>query len=116
MAVKNEKIAGLIQRNISEIIQYALKDPKLGFITVTDCVVTNDLSLAKVYVSFLGKDARKEAGMKALERSKGFIRSELSKKLSIRKCPEIKFMLDKTLDEGAKIEKIIADIHKNDGE
>lgn len=112
MSTKSEKIAELIQRNISEIIQFDLKDPKIGFITVTDCQVTNDLSYAKLFVSFLGQNARKEAGMKALERSKGYIRSELSKKLSIRKVPELIFVLDDALERGNKIEKIIADINK----
>ncbi len=112
MSKKNEKIAELIKRNISEIIQFDLKDPKIGFITITDAQVTNDLSYAKVYVSFLGQNARKEAGMKALERSKGYIRSELSKKLSTRKVPELQFVLDDALDKGNKIEKIIANINK----
>lgn len=112
MSKKNEKIAELIKRNISEIIQFDLKDPKIGFITITDAQVKNDLSYAKVYVSFLGQNARKEAGMKALERSKGYIRSELSKKLSTRKVPELQFVLDDALDKGNKIEKIIANINK----
>lgn len=116
MSLKNEKVAGLIQRNISEIIQHVLKDPKIGFVTITDCKVTNDLSIATVYVSFLGKDLRKDAGMKALEHSKGFIRSELSKKLSIRKCPQLVFKLDETLENGNKIDMIINDIHHNKGE
>jgi len=114
MSLKNEKIAQLIQRNISDIIAKALKDPKIGFITVVDCIVTSDLSIAKVYVSFLGQDARKDAGMKALERSKGFIRSELSKKLSIRKVPQLVFLLDETLERGNKIDQIIANIHTKD--
>lgn len=112
MGTKIDKIAELIQRNISEIIQFELKDPKIGFITITDCQVTNDLSYAKVYVSFLGQNARKEAGMKALERSKGYLRSELSKKMSTRKVPELVFVLDDTLEKGNKIEKIIANINK----
>ncbi|MDF9824072.1 ribosome-binding factor A [Breznakia sp. PF5-3] len=114
MGLKNEKVAELIRRNISEIITRAVKDPKIGFITVMDCVVTNDLSVAKVYVSFLGRDSRKEAGMKALNRSKGFIRSELSKKLTMRKVPELVFLLDDTLEKGDRIDKIIADIHARD--
>ncbi len=112
MSTKSDKIAGLIQRNISEIIQFDVKDPKIGFITITDCQVTSDLSYAKIFVSFLGQNARKEAGMKSLERSKGYIRSELSKKLSIRKVPELIFVLDDALERGNKIEKIIADINK----
>lgn len=111
MTLKADKISGIIQKEISEIIQFSLKDPKIGFITITDVTVTNDLSIAKVYVSFLGQDARKEAGMKALERSKGFIRSELAKKLSIRKVPSLVFLNDDSIERGNKIEKIIANIH-----
>ncbi|MFV0381775.1 MAG: 30S ribosome-binding factor RbfA [Breznakia sp.] len=112
MSTKSEKVAGLIQRNITEIISLELKNPNIGFITIVDCIVTNDLSIAKVYVSFLGQTNRKTAGMQALRQSKGFIRSELSKKLSMRKVPELHFILDNTLEKGNKIEKIISDIHK----
>ena len=112
MSTKNEKIAGLIQKNVSEIIQFSLKDPKIGFITITDAKVTNDLSYAKIFVSFLGQNARKEAGMKALERSKGYIRSELSKRLSTRKVPELIFVLDDSLEKGNRIDSIINDINK----
>ena len=58
MSVKTEKIAGIILKNVSEIIQFQLKDPKIGFVTITDVEVTNDLSIAKIYVSFLGKGAQ----------------------------------------------------------
>ncbi|MCI8272398.1 MAG: 30S ribosome-binding factor RbfA [Erysipelotrichaceae bacterium] len=111
MTLKADRISGIIQKEVSEIIQFSLKDPKVGFITITDVRVTNDLSIAKIYVSFLGQDARKEAGMKALERSKGFIRSELAKRMSIRKVPSLVFLADDSLEKGNKIEKIIADIH-----
>lgn len=111
MTLKADKISGIIQKEVSEIIQFSLKDPKVGFITITDVRVTNDLSIAKIYVSFLGQDARKEAGMKALERSKGFIRSELAKRMSIRKVPSLVFLADDSLEKGNKIEKIITDIH-----
>lgn len=112
MKAKKDKIAGIIQKEVSEIIQFELKDPKIGFITITDVDVTGDLSIAKVFVSFLGQDARKEAGMKALERSKGFIRSELAKRLTIRKVPTLIFLQDTSLDKGNKIEKIIMDINR----
>ena len=113
MKVKAEKIAGIIQKEVSEIIQFELKDPKIGFITITDVTVTNDLSIAKIYVSFLGQKAREEAGMKALNRSKGFIRSALAKRLTMRKVPELHFLIDDALDRGNKIEKIISKINEH---
>jgi len=107
MTLKAEKIAGIIQKEISEIIQFSLKDPKIGFITVT-----NDLSIAKIYVSFLGQKPREEAGMKALDRSRGYLRSELAKRMTIRKVPELIFKLDDSLERGNKIERIISEINK----
>lgn len=71
------------------------------------------MSYAKIFVSFLGQDARKEAGLKALNQSKGFIRSELAKRLTIRKTPELIFQLDNSLEKGNKIEKILHDINSN---
>lgn len=111
MTLKADKIAGIIQKEVSEIIQFQLKDPKIGFITITDVTVTGDLSIAKVYVSFLGQQAREEAGMKALDRSKGYIRSELAKRMTIRKVPQLVFKIDDALEKGNKIEKIIHKIN-----
>ena len=107
---KNEKMNHICQRAISEIIQFELKDPKVGFVTITDVQVTNDNSYAKVFVSFLGRQERAEAGLKALNRSKGFIRSALAKRLSIRKTPEIIFQLDNSLEQGNKIERILSEL------
>lgn len=112
MTLKAEKVAGIIQKEVSEIIQFELKDQKIGFITITDVTVTNDLSIAKIYVSFLGQKAREEAGMKALERSKGFIRTNLAKRMTLRKVPELQFKIDDSLERGNKIEKILYEMNK----
>lgn len=109
---KQEKMNNIVQKAVSEIIQFELKNPKIGFVTITDVSVTNDLSYATIYVSFLGQDARKEAGLKALNQSKGFIRSELAKRLTVRKTPELIFKLDDTLEKGNRIEKILFDLNK----
>lgn len=112
MSIKQERIAGIIRKSLSELIQFQLKDPKIGFVTITDVTVTSDLSIAKVYVTFLGKEARNEAGLKALNRSKGYLRTELAKRLSIRKCPELIFLHDDALEKGNRIEKILYDINQ----
>lgn len=107
MKIKNERIANIIKKNIAEIIQFQLKDPNVGFVTITDVQVTSDNSLAKIYVMFLGQNPRKEAGLNALKHSKGFIRTELGKTLSIRKVPELLFILDDSLEKANKINDII---------
>lgn len=113
MGLKKDKMDNIIQKEVSEIIQFELKNPKIGFVTITDVDVTSDMSYAKIFVSFLGQDACKEAGLKALNQSKGFIRSELAKRLTIRKTPELIFQLDNSLEKGNKIEKILHDINSN---
>ena len=112
MSLKTERMDMTIQREISHILQFELKNPKLGFVTVTDVQCTNDLSQAKVYVTFLGKQGRNEAGMKVLNQSKGFIRSAVAKKIKIRKMPELIFIQDKSLEQGNKIESILKEIEK----
>ena len=102
MAIKQERMNQIILKEVTQIIQFELKDPNVGFVTITD-----------VHVSFLGKEERNAAGLKALNRSKGFIRSTLAKRLTIRKTPEIIFKLDKSLEQGKRIENLIQSIHKD---
>lgn len=111
MSVKQERVAQIILKDVTDIIQFSLKDPNVGFVTITDVQVTNDYSYATIYVSFLGKEERKQAGLKALNRAKGFIRSELGKRLSIRKVPDLIFKLDDSLEKGERIDSIISQIN-----
>lgn len=113
MVLKKEKVSGIIQRELSQILQMEVRDPKIGFCTITAVDLTNDLSIAKIYVTFLGEDFDTRKGMQALERSKGFIRSLLAKRLTIRKVPELHFVNDTSLQYGNKIEKIIDDLNHN---
>ena len=116
MSIKHEKNTNLMMKYISDIIQFDLKDPNIGFVTITDLKVNTDYSSATVYCSFLGKDERNVAGLKALNRARGHIRSGLGKKMSIRKVPELNFKLDKSLEHGNKIASILVDIHRDNKE
>ena len=110
-SIKQKRLEGIIRKNISDIIQFGLKDPNVGFVTITDVHVSNDHSFAKVFVTFLGKDARAQAGLKALNRAKGFIRSELSQRLDIRRTPDLIFVLDETEMKARHIDEIIHNLH-----
>ena len=112
MSVKNDRFDMILLREISSILQFELKNPNLGFVTVTDVQCSKDLSLAKVYVSFLGKQERNDAGLKVLNQSKGFIRSTLAKRIKRRKTPDLVFVQDTSLEQGNRIEKIIRDLDK----
>ena len=115
-SIKQKRLEDTIRKNISDIIQFGLKDPNVGFVTITDVQVSNDHSFAKVFVTFLGKDARAQAGLKALNRAKGFIRSELSQRLDIRRTPELIFVLDETEMKARHIDEIIHNLHVEDDE
>ena len=107
MSHRLAKIEAMMLKEISNIISFELKDPHIGFITISEVRVTSDLSYAKVYVSFLGKKERNEKGLKTLNKAKGFIKSELAKNLSLRKIPELTFVLDESLEKARRIEDII---------
>jgi len=112
--VKQRRLEAIIRKDLSEIIQFNIKDPDVGFVTITDVKVSNDHSYATIYVVFLGKEARAQAGLKALNRAKGFIRSELAQMLSIRRCPELTFVLDEAEQKARRIDDIIAQIHEEE--
>lgn len=111
MGVRNERIAGIILKNISDIIQFELKNDTIGLVTVTDVKVTSDLSFAKVYVSFLNTNKLDEK-LDALKRAKGFIKTELSKRMSTYKVPDLIFVYDDSLQQGNKIDQILKSIHE----
>ena len=106
MANKEERIAGIIRKSITEIITMELKNPHLGFVTIPEVKVSKDFSYAKVYVSFMFED-QIEDGMKVLEKSKGFIRSGLAKRLDTRRCPELVFVLDESFKREARITELL---------
>ncbi|HKM10575.1 MAG: 30S ribosome-binding factor RbfA [Bacilli bacterium] len=106
MANKTERIAAVIRKNIADIIQFELHNPKLGFVTIPEVKVSKDISYAKVYVSFIKPEEVKE-GMETLEHSKGFIRSSLAKKMDTRRIPSLIFVLDEGFQREEKISELL---------
>lgn len=107
MTIKLERLEQIIRKEVSEILQFEVKDPNAKFITVTDVELTRDLSIAKVFVTFLNKEVSNEEQMATLEKAKGFIRSELGSRLTIRKVPELLFKIDDSLEKGNRIDEIL---------
>ena len=112
MSLKAEKLSDQFAEEISKIIALEVKDKSIGFVTITNASVTSDLSYAKIYFTTLGADI--DVATKALNRASGFIKNELSKRIEIRKMPEMKFIYDKSIEYGEKIDKIIEDINENE--
>ena len=110
MAYKLDRVANLIQRNISEILQFEVKED-IGLVTITRVRVVNDYSYAYVYVSFLNEND-KEKGLAGLEKAKGFIRSKLASRMDLRKLPALIFKHDDSFEQGQKIEEELIRIHQ----
>ena len=108
-----ERIGEEYKKEISNIINYKLKNPNVtGLISVTKVKVTNDLKYAKVYVSILNSKNLKET-LAGLKKSSGFIRSELARSVNLRNTPEIIFELDDSIEYGARIDSILDKIMKD---
>lgn len=110
MSIKIERLNSLFVKEISYILQNEVKDKNIKFVTVTGCEITSDLSYAKVFVTVFDKEKEKDT-MIALENAKSFIRGQISKRVEIRHTPELRFVFDKSIEYGNKIEKLIKDIH-----
>ncbi|MGB5106142.1 MAG: 30S ribosome-binding factor RbfA [Candidatus Zixiibacteriota bacterium] len=110
---RTDRLRVQIKEIISEIIQRKMKDPHVGMITITDVEVTRDLSEAVVYYSVFGDTAVRRSTNKTLDRARGFIQSELGKTLHIRKVPTLRFEIDKSIDQGLRIQQLLDQIHEN---
>jgi ribosome-binding factor A len=107
------KINEELKREISKVISLELKNPNLkGLITVTQVETTPDLRYAKVFVSMIGVNNRKDT-LGILKRSSGFIRSEVARTVNLRNTPELVFVSDESIEYGARIDNILKDIIKD---
>lgn len=114
MSHRTGRIAEAIKQEVASIMQKELKDPRIGFTSITNVEVTGDKSSAKIFVSVLGDDQEKAETIKALKNAQGHIRSVLSKRLKVRVTPEISFELDHSISHGVRIMEILKEIDKGE--
>jgi ribosome-binding factor A len=112
--IRAKQVGEQMKKELSDIISRKIKDPRVGFVTVTDVEVTGDLQQAKVFISVLGDDKQKEESLIGLTKAKGFIRSEIGRRIRLRKTPEILFEFDESIDYGNHIETLIHQLHKDE--
>ena len=112
--LRPEQLEDQVHFMLSTLIQRELRDPDLGFLTLTAVRLTGDRGIARVYYTVLGDEAQLDRARKALGRATGFLRSHLAKHLKMRRVPELQFFPDSTIDQGNKIEAIFAQIKEAD--
>lgn len=111
--MRANRVAEQMKKELGDIIGRKIKDPRVGFVTVTDVEVTGDLQQAKVYITVLGEGNQKQDTLIGLAKAKGFIRSEIGKRIRLRKTPELFFELDETIEKGNRIEHILKDLNNS---
>jgi ribosome-binding factor A len=109
-----ERVNQLIKEEISAVLQRQIKDPRLGFVTVTEVDTTADLKTAKVYVSVLGPEAQWARSFAALESARGFVWTWLRKHLDLRVTPQIAFRPDRSMEHAAHIQSLLAGLESPD--
>ena len=111
-----EQVAETVRQVVADTLLNEVRDPRVGFVTVTQVQVTNDLSHAKVRVSVMGEPEEKARALEGLESAAGFLRNRLTKALSTRVVPELHFELDKGLEHAARINAVLADLKREAGD
>ena len=105
-----EKLQELIKQEMSKMLLKELKDPRIGFVTVTDVEMTGDLREAKIYVSIMGGEEQVKSSLEGLNSALGFVRREIGQRVRLRFTPEISFALDTSLDYGDHIQKLLLQV------
>jgi ribosome-binding factor A len=105
--MRQEKIQEQLVHEVSEMIQRDLKDPRLGFITLTGAEISRDLRHAKVFVSVMGDDEGKKQTMKALQGASGLLRGEFARRAHLRVAPELEFVIDDGIARGQRIFELL---------
>ena len=105
-----EKLQELIKQEMSKMLLTDLKDPRIGFVTVTDVEMTGDLREAKIYVSVMGGAEQVKSSLEGLNSALGFVRREIGQRIRLRFTPEISFALDTSLDYGDHIQTLLLQV------
>ena len=113
-SIKNTRINGEVQRELSNIIRGEIKDPRINPLTSPQAVeVAPDLKTCKAYISVLGDEESQAKTLAGLKSAEGFIRSKLAKTVNLRNTPEIRFVLDQSIEYGVKMSKMIDEVTKD---
>ena len=110
---RQDQLGELIAEELSDLIRTRMKDPRVGFASITTVQVSGDLRHAKVFVSVMGSSEDQRATLKALDHANGFLRHELAQRLTIRYTPEISFKLDESIARGAHLLDLMRQVRED---
>ena len=114
--VRQQRVREAYKQELGRLIQRQLKDPRIGFVSVTDVDISGDLRQAKVYVSVLGDGESKRKTMEALEGARTYLRTEMGKRVRLRYTPELFFFLDESIERGIRLKNLLDKLGQENGE
>jgi ribosome-binding factor A len=112
---RQEKLGELFAAELSDLLRTRVKDPRVGFASITHVEVSGDYRHAKIYVSVMGSEEERASTIKALKHASGFLRHELASRIVLRYMPEIVFKLDTSIEQGSRILELIRESEKSAG-
>lgn len=116
MTTRQERVKELLKIEISDIIMKEIKDPRLGFVTITDAEITKDLRHAKIYISVYGDEKAKAETLAVLQSAAGYIRGIFGRRVHMKIIPEITFKIDTAVEYGARIFELLQQVEPHDDE
>jgi ribosome-binding factor A len=112
VSTRTERLSDLVREEISRLLLREIKDPRIGFVTITEASVSPDLHYVKVFVSVLGEEAARDASLLALRSASGFIQRALFRNLRLKHSPVVTFHLDDSMERGERIERVLRQIRE----
>lgn len=114
MSTRQERVQELLKVEISDIALRHIKDPRFGFVTITDVEVSKDMRHAKVFISVLGDDQQKKVSLEILQAAAGYIRGEFGRRVHMKIIPELSFRLDTAVEHGARIFELLDKVKRDE--
>jgi len=109
-----DRVADLVKMEIADLLLKAVRDPRIGSVTITGVKVTDDLRTARIFFVEMGKETCSEEVTTGLEKAKGFLRRELGRRLQLRRVPELIFTYDPSFAYGTRIDRLLMEIHREE--
>jgi ribosome-binding factor A len=110
MSFRPERLAEAIKKEVSDLLREGLKDPRIGFVSITSVEVSKDLRYAVIFASIYGEPPGQKTTIEALQNAQGFIRSELGRRIRLRYVPEITFKLDESIERGSRLIALMEEV------
>jgi len=111
--IRASRVGEQVKKELSHVLQHEMKDPRIGFVTVTAVEMSGDLQQAKVFISVLGNEEQKDQTLLGLEKAKGFLRTEIRRRVQLRHTPELIFKFDESIEHGQYLSKLLEEVNRD---